>query len=197
MRFPLTREKLLKSEKLVEMLPAKEKEGEAYDALLATALSGCRAVPWVLQREIAVNVPVLLPWYEARDREMGLPRNSAVIWLRDARNLSTEPEPPKVDPAASYRNLRTAKLPPGAALAVTDRGELMRITKDADGRETRTRVSEFDSRITATRRIVRPGPPLPLLLEGRDISGLDATDTLRQYVGFLRRLVEAAESAKA
>jgi hypothetical protein len=46
-------------------------------------------------------------------------------------------------------------------------------------------------------RIVRPQLPGPLLLEGRDLSGLDATTFLREYGGFLARLVAAAENAKA
>lgn len=197
MRFPLTHETLRRSERLVETLSAREKDVEAYDGLLEVAVQGCRDVTRVLEGEIGINVPELLAWYEARAREMGLPHNSAILWLRDARNLSTELEPPKVDAAASYGNIRTPKLPAGAAFAVTGRGDLMRITKDAHGRESRQPVAEFERKTASAHRIIRPEPPRPLLLEGHDISGLDATDTLRQYVGFLRRLVEAAESAKA
>lgn len=196
MRFPVTTEKLRKSERLVAMLSAPETGAEGYDALLDRAVSGCRAVPWVLQREIAINVPGLLPWYEARTRDMELPHNSAVVWLRDARNLATTQESPKVDAAAYFQNAHVARLPSDTALEVTNRGEVLRVTKDAEGKETRQPAPGFDGTVSMRHRIVRPEPPCPLLLEGRDISGLDATETLREYVDFLRRLVEAAERAK-
>jgi hypothetical protein len=197
MRFPLTSEKLRKCQELVEALSTKEKEVAAYDALLEAAISAGRAVPWVLRREIAVNVPTLLPWYEARAQEMGLPRNSAVIWLRNARNLSTRPEPLKAEIPAYSRDMHIMEPPPGAAFAVTNQGEAAWITRDAQGGETRREPSEFDNDAAIKHRIVRPEPPHPLLLEGRDVSGLDATAVLREYGGFLRRLVQAAESAKA
>lgn len=197
MRFPLTLETLRRSEKLVETLSGREREVETYDGFLEVALSGCRDVTRVLEKEIEMNVPELRSWYEARAREMGLPRNSAVLWLREARNLSTERNGPSVKPTASFGAVRAAKLPAGEAIAVTHRGELMRITKDERGRESRQRVSELDDGTVSMQRIVRPEPPQPLLLEGQDISGLGATDTLREYVGFLRRLVESAESARA
>jgi len=196
MRFPITSLKLRSCQHLVERLSTQEKQGEVYDALLEAAISAARAVPWVLQREIAVNVPALLTWYEARAREMGLPRNSAVIWLRDARNLATEKESPSVDFSAHYRDIRVMEPPPGGAIAVTDRGEPGWITRDEQGREAFRPASGLDGNGAIRHRIIRPEPPSPLLLEGRDISGLDATAFLREYSEFLGRLVQAAESAR-
>ena len=197
MRFPVTREKLRNCSRLVEELSAKEREGEAYDALLEAAVSACRAVTWVLQREITINTPELLPWYEATAREMELPQNSAVIWLRDARNFSTKQEPLKVNSSAHYRDIRIMDPPPGAAFSITSQGDSVWITKDAQGNESRRAASELQMDAATVHRIVRPQLPGPLLLEGRDLSGLDATTFLREYGGFLARLVAAAENAKA
>ncbi len=193
MRFPLATEKLVHAERLLEILPGKQADHSAFDALLNACIDAARSVTFILKKEIDDTLPTLAPWYLSKQVEMALPKNNALPWLNEARRLTTHEQPIRVGTVTRTGGIYIDKIMPGEAYVQTPRGEWRRMKTDGDGKEVWSHASEFDAQVQSTHFIVDPPPPKPLMLDGKDLWGKDAVQVLTYYLRFLRSLLEEAE----
>jgi len=194
-RLPATREKLARCHELLELLIEKERHPAKFDALVDATLGELRSITWVLQREIQERFPPLMSWYARKQVDMRSSRNNGLVWLRDARNVSTKERPTTVGTATHIRSIYIDRLPPKTGFAITGRGEAVWVRQDAEGREVRTHATEFDSEVRSRHFFVDPKPPTPFRIAGADLAHRDVLTVLKAYEAYLLALVLEAEHA--